>query len=185
MIPDLLKDAEEKMKKAVEATQQEFAQIRTGRANPGLVEHIKVDVYGSTLPINQLAAVTVPEPRQLLITPYDKNVIAAIEKTLMKSDLGMTPNSDGLSIRLNIPQLNEQRRKDLTKQVNQKAEHGRVSIRTVRQEVQKKLQQAKKSSEISEDDERRAMDSLQKLVDRYIVQVDDITKVKDAELLEV
>lgn len=185
MIPDLLKDAEEKMKKAVEATQQEFAQIRTGRANPGLVEHIKVDVYGSTLPINQLAAVTVPEPRQLLITPYDKNVMSAIEKTLMKSDLGMTPNSDGISIRLNIPQLNEQRRKDLAKQVNQKAEHGRVSIRTVRQEVQKKLQQAKKSSDISEDDERRSMDSLQKLVDRYIVQVDDITKVKDAELLEV
>lgn len=185
MIPDLLKDAEEKMKKAVEATQQEFAQIRTGRANPGLVEHIKVDVYGSALPINQLAAVTVPEPRQLLITPYDKNVMSAIEKTLMKSDLGMTPNSDGVSIRLNIPQLNEQRRKDLAKQVNQKAEHGRVSIRTVRQEVQKKLQQAKKSSDISEDDERRAMDSLQKLVDRYIVQVDDITKVKDAELLEV
>ena len=138
MIPELIKDAEEKMKKAIESTRHEYSQVRTGRANPGILEHLKVDMYGSSLPLNQVAAVSVPEPRQLLITPFDRTALAHIEKAIMKSDVGITPNNDGTGIRLNIPPLTEQRRKDLIKQVSQKAEQGKASIRTVRQEAIKK-----------------------------------------------
>ena len=140
MIPELLKDTEEKMKKAVESTRHEFTLIRTGRAHPGMLEHVKVDAYGSSLPLNQVGAVTVPEARQLVITPFDRTTIPAIEKAILKSDLNLTPNSDGTSIRINIPQLNEERRKELIKQVHQKSEHGRVSVRTVRQDAIKKIQ---------------------------------------------
>jgi ribosome recycling factor len=185
MIPELIKDAEEKMKKAIEATRHEFAQIRTGRANPGILEHVKVEAYGSTLPLSQVATVTVPEPRQLLITPFDRNMLSAIEKAIQKSDVNITPNNDGTGIRLNIPQLNEQRRKELIKQVHGKAETGRVSVRTVRQDAIKKLQTAKKASEISENEEKRAADQIQKLVDKYIVEVDHLNKAKEAEMLEV
>src|SRR5579859_2050017 len=129
MIPELIKETEEKMKKAIEATRHEFSLVRTGRANPGILEHIKVDLYGASLPLNQVAAVTVPEPRQLLITPFDRNALAHIEKAILKSDVNITPNNDGTGIRLNIPQLNEERRKDLIKQIHHKAETGRVSIR--------------------------------------------------------
>ncbi len=185
MIPELLKDTEEKLRKALEATKQEFAQIRTGRAHPGLVEHIKVDAYGSSLPLNQVATVTVPEPRQLHIAPFDRSLLNVLEKAILKSDIGINPNNDGVAIRLNIPPLNEQRRKELIKQVSQKAEHGRVSLRTVRQEAHKKLQASRKAGEISEDDERRGMDQIQKLVDKYIALVDEATRAKDAELMEV
>jgi len=185
MIPELLKDTEEKMKKAIEATRHEFSLIRTGRATPGILEHVKVDLYGSTVPLNQVAAITVPEPRQLLITPFDRTALPHIEKGILKSDVGITPNSDGTSIRLNIPPLNEQRRKDLIKQVNQKAETGRVSVRTVRQESIKKLQAAKKAAEVSENDEKRGADQVQKLVDKYVAEVDALNKAKEAEMLEV
>jgi len=141
MIPELLKETEEKMKKAVETTRHEFTLIRTGRANPGILEHVRVEVYGQALPLNQVATVSVPEPRQLLITPFDRHSLGAIEKGIMKSDVNLTPNNDGTSVRLNIPPLNEQRRKELIKQVHQKAEQqGRASIRTVRQDAVKKLQ---------------------------------------------
>src|ERR1041385_3199820 len=132
MIPELLKEAEQKMKKAIDATQHEFTLIRTGRASPAILEHVRVAVYGQQLPINQVAAGSVPEPRQLLITPFDRNALGAIEKGILKSDVGITPNNDGNNIRLNIPQLNEQRRKELIKQVHQKAETGRVSVRSIR-----------------------------------------------------
>jgi ribosome recycling factor len=185
MIPELIKETEEKMKKAIEATRHEFSQVRTGRANPGILEHLKVEMYGATLPLNQVAAVTVPEPRQLLITPFDRNALAHIEKAILKSDINITPNNDGTGIRLNIPQLNEQRRKELIKQVHQKAETGRVSIRTVRQDAIKRLGQAKKAAEIPENDEKRAAEQVQKLVDKYIVEVDHLTKAKEAELMEI
>lgn len=187
MIPDLLKDAEEKMKKAIEATRHEFGLIRTGRANPGILEHIKVEVYGTPMPLNQIAAVSVPEPRQLFITPFDRNALGAIEKAILKSDVGITPNNDGTGIRLNIPQLNEQRRKELIKQVHQKAEQGRVSVRSVRQDAIKKLQTARKDKEnpLSENDEKRAGEQVQKLVDKYVAEVDTLTKAKEAELMEV
>lgn len=187
MIPELLKESEEKMKKAVEATRHEFTLIRTGRASPSILENVRVETYGQALPLNQVAAITVPEARQLLITPYDRSVINAIEKALLKSEVGITPNSDGNNIRLNIPPLNEQRRKDLTKQVSQKAETGRVSVRSVRQDTVKKLQAQIKAKEnpIPENDSKRAQDQVQKLVDKYIAEIDNLLKAKEAELMEV
>jgi ribosome recycling factor len=187
MVPELLKETEEKMKKAVESTRHEFTLIRTGRANPAILEHVKVEAYGSPLPINQVAAITVPDPRQLLITPFDRTLLGAIEKAILKSDLNLTPNNDGSNVRINIPALNEERRKEMIKQVHQKAEHGRVSIRTVRQEAIKRLQAAKKDKDnpLPENDEKRAQDQVQKLVDKYIAEVDQSTKIKEAEMLEV
>jgi ribosome recycling factor len=187
MIPELLKETEDKMKKAVEATRHEFTLIRTGRASPAILEHVKVDLYGTTMPLNQVAAVTVPEPRQLLITPFDRNALGAIEKGILKSDVNLTPNNDGAGIRLNIPTLNEERRKELIKSVHQKGEHGRASLRTVRQDAIKHLQAAKKVKEnpISENEEKRAEDQVQKLVDRYQAEIDQLIKAKEAELMEV
>ena len=187
MIPELLKETEEKMKKAVEVTRHEYTLIRTGRASPAILEHVRVEVYGQQLPLQQVAAVSVPEPRQLLITPFDRNALAAIEKGLMKSDVGITPNNDGTNIRLNIPQLNEERRKELIKQVHHKAETGRVSVRTVRQDAVKKLQAQKKAKEnpISENEEKRAAEQVQKLVDKFMVEIDHLTKAKEAEMMEV
>lgn len=187
MIPELIKETEEKMKKAVEVTRHEFTLIRTGRASPAILEHVRVEMYGQQMPLQQVAAVSVPEPRQLLITPFDRNALGAIEKGLMKSDVGITPNNDGQNIRLNIPALNEERRKELIKQVHQKAETGRVSVRTVRQDAVKRLQNQKKAKEnpISENEEKRAADQVQKLVDKYIVEIDHLTKAKEAEMLEV
>lgn len=185
MIPQLLKETEEKMKKSVESTRHEFTLIRTGRASPAILEHVKVDMYGSALPINQVAAVTVPEPRQLLITPFDRNALGAIEKGILKSDVNLTPNNDGTSIRLNIPQLNEERRKELSKAVHQKAEAGRVAVRNVRHEAIKHLQTAKKASEVSENEEKRAGDQVQKMVEKYVAEIDSLSKAKEAELMEV
>lgn len=187
MIPELLKETEERMRKCVEATRHEFSLIRTGRASPAILEHVKVDMYGSALPIIQVAAVTVPEPRQLQITPFDRNALAAIEKGILKSDVNLTPNNDGTSIRLNIPPLNEERRKDLIKQVHKKAETGHVAVRNVRHDAVKKLQAARKAKEnpLSENDEKRASDQVQKLVDRYIAEIDQLTRAKEAETMEV
>ncbi|HZP84937.1 MAG TPA: ribosome recycling factor [Chthonomonadaceae bacterium] len=185
MIPELLKETEEKMKKSVEAARHEFTLIRTGRASPDILEHVKVDMYGTTLPLNQVAAVTVPEPRQLLITPFDRNALAHIEKGIQKSDVNLTPNNDGASIRLNIPPLNEERRKELIKQLHQKAEMGRVAVRNNRHEAIKHLQAAKKAGEISENEEKRATDQVQKLVEKYIAEIDQLSKAKEAVILEV
>jgi ribosome recycling factor len=186
-IPGLLKETEDKMKKAVEATRHEYSIIRTGRASPAILEHVRVDVYGSEQPISYVAAVTVPEPRQLLITPFDRNALGAIEKGILKSDVNLTPTNDGTAIRLNIPPLNEERRRDLIKQVHGKAEHGRVSVRNVRHDAVKRLQAGRKDKEnpISENEEKRAAEQVQKLVDKYIVEIDHLTKAKEAEMLEV
>jgi ribosome recycling factor len=187
MIPELLKETEEKMKKAVEATRHEFTLIRTGRASPEILEHVKVDMYGTTMPLNQIATVTVPEPRQLLITPFDRNALSHIEKGILKSDVNLTPNNDGGAIRLNIPPLNEERRKELIKKVHQQGEHGRVSLRTIRQDAIKHLQAAKKAKEnpISENEEKRAADQVQKLVDKYMAEIDQLTKAKEVQMMEV
>ncbi len=187
MIPELLKETEDKMKKSVEATRHEFTLIRTGRASPAILEHVKVELYGQTLPINQVAAVSVPEPRQLLITPFDRNALAHIEKGILKSDVNLMPNNDGSSIRLNIPPLTEDRRKDMIKQVHQKAEAGRVAVRNHRQDAIKRLQTQKKAKEnpISENEEKRAAEQVQKLVEKYSVEIDQLDKAKEAEMLEV
>jgi len=187
MIPELLSETEEKMRKAVESARHEFTLVRTGRANPEILEHVRVEMYGTNMRLNEVASITVPEPRQLLITPFDRNALAHIEKGILKSDVNITPNNDGQSIRLNIPALNEERRKELIKQVHQKAEHGRVSVRTVRQDAIKRLQAARKDKEspISENDEKRAQDQVQKLVDKHIAEIDALTKAKEIDMMEV
>ena len=187
MIPDILKQTEERMRNCVESTRHEFTLVRTGRANPAILEHVKVDMYGTTLPLNQVASVSVPEPRQLLITPFDRTALQAIEKGIQKSDVNITPTNDGASIRLNIPQLNEERRKELIKQVHQKAEQGRVAVRNVRHDEVKKIQALRKAKEnpISENEEKRAIDQVQKLVDKYIAEIDQLMKAKEADMMEV
>lgn len=184
-IASILAEAEDKMKKSLEATRHEFTLIRTGRANPAILEHVVVAAYGSDLPLQQVATVTVPDPRQLLITPFDKNVLSAIEKGLLKSDLNLTPNSDGTAIRLNIPPLNEERRKEFIKQVHKKAEAGHAAIRNVRHECLNHLKALTKAKECSEDEEKRAHEKAQKFTDQYIVEIDKAAKQKEQELLEV
>lgn len=185
MISDVMNEAERKMKKAVEVAREDYATIRTGRANPVLLEKLTVDMYGSAMPVNQVATISVPEPRQLVIAPWDKTAIAAIERAIQKSDLGLTPSSDGNVIRLNIPHLTEERRKEFIKILHKKAEEHRVAVRNVRREANEDLKKLEKSHEASEDDVRRATEQTQKLTDKYIEQIDAVTKAKEAELMEV
>lgn len=185
MIQDVEKEAEKKMIGAVEAAQREFATIRTGRANPALLERVTVDYYGTPMPVNQLATISVPEPRLLVISPWDRNALPLIEKAIIKSDLGLTPVSDGHVIRLNIPVLTEERRKEMIKLLHKKAEEARVAVRNVRREANEELKKLEKSGQASEDDVRRAQEHIQKLTDKYIEQIDRITEAKEAELMEV
>jgi len=185
VISDVMNETERKMKKAVEAAQQDYTTIRTGRANPVLLEKVTVDIYGSAMPINQLATVSVPEPRQLVIAPWDKSAIPAIARAIQKSDLGLTPSSDGNVVRLNIPHLTEERRKEMIKLLHKKAEEHRVAVRNVRREANEDLKKLEKAHEASEDDVRRATEQVQKMTDKYIEQIDEITRIKEAELMEV
>jgi ribosome recycling factor len=184
-LPDLAKEAEQKMKKTVDATQHDYSTIRTGRATPTLVDGISVDYFGTPTPLNQLAGISVPDSRQLLITPYDRSMVAAIEKAIKNSDLNINPVNDGTAVRLSIPPLTEERRKEFVKILNKKSEEGRVSIRNIRRDINDQFKALVKKSEASEDDSKRAQDGLQKLTDRYIIEIDKITKAKEAELLEV
>ena len=185
MIDDVLADSEGRMKSAVQAVERELAGIRTGHAHAGLVDHVMVEYFGTNMPLNQMGTVSAPESRLITIQPWDRNALGAIEKALQKSDLGLTPSNDGQIIRLAIPPLTEQRRKELIKVVHSRVEDGRVAVRNVRRDgidSVKKLVQAK---EASEDEQRRAQDQLQKLTDRYIAMIDERGKDKEAELLEV
>jgi len=173
------------MTKAVEAAQHDYTSIRTGRANPDLLDKVQVDYYGSTMPVNQVANISVPEPRLIVIAPWDKAAIAPIERAIIKSDLGLTPNSDGNVIRLNIPHLTEERRKEMIKVLHKKAEEHRVAVRNIRRDANEELKKLEKSSEVSEDDVRRGQEQMQKLTDKYIEQVDKLTHAKEAELMEV
>lgn len=184
-LADLAKDAEQKMKKTVEATQHDFSTIRTGRANPALLDGITADYYGSPTPINQLATISVPDPRQLTIAPYDRSVLGAIEKAIKNSDLNMNPVNEGTSLRLSIPPLTQDRRKDFVKVLHKKAEEGRVAIRNIRRDANDGAKALVKKSEVSEDESKRAQEGLQKLTDRYIAEIDRIARDKEAELLEV
>ena len=185
MIADIVQDAERRMTKAVEAAQQDYSTIRTGRANPALLERVTVDYYGTSMPVNQLATISVPEPRLLVIAPWDKNAIPLIEKAITKSDLGLTPTSDGTVIRLTIPHLTEERRKELIKLLHKKAEEHRVAIRNIRRDANEELKRLEKSGEAAEDEVRRAQEQIQKLTDKYIEQIDKLTQAKEAELMEV
>lgn len=182
---DILKEAEDQMKKSVESTQNDFHRIRTGRANPLILEPVTVDYYGTETPINQVATVSVPEPRQLLIKPYDKSMIGEIEKAIQKSDLGVTPNNDGEAIRLTFPAMTEDRRKDLVKQVHSRAEEGRVSVRNARRDAIQALKARQKDGDISEDEQRGGEKKVQDLTDRYVAKVDEITDAKDKEVMEI
>lgn len=185
MIKEIVGEAEERMKKAIEVLRKDFASLRAGRATPALLDKVLVDYYGVPTPINQMANVSVPEPRLLVIQPWDKNVISVIEKALMKSDLGITPNNDGTVIRLAIPQLNQERRNELVKVVKKKAEETRVAIRNVRRDANEHLKVFEKEKEISEDENKRAQEEVQKLTDKLIKEVDQIVDHKEQEIREV
>jgi len=184
-LADLAADAEGKMKKTVEATQHDFATIRTGRANPSLLDGITAEYYGTPTPVNQLATVSVPEARQLYITPYDRATIGAIEKAIKNSDININPVNDGIGLRLSIPPLTAERRKDFVKLLGKKAEEGKVSIRNIRRDANDNVKALVKKNAASEDDSKRAQDNLQKMTDRYITEIDRITQAKEEELLEV
>ncbi|HEU4965113.1 MAG TPA: ribosome recycling factor [Bacilli bacterium] len=185
MVNDLLKNLDERMDKALGNVKREFATVRAGRANPAMLDRVQVDYYGTPTPINQLANVSIPEPRQLVIQPWDKSALADIERAIIKSDLGITPSNDGSVIRLVIPQLTEQRRKDLAKQVKGLAEDGRVAVRNIRRDVNDDLKKAEKNGDISEDDSRRAQEKVQATTDRFIGEIDKLLTAKEQEILEV
>src|SRR3954466_6061256 len=185
LIDELLADARERMAKSVDATQGEFNSVRTGRASPSLLDRIQVDYYGSPTPLRQLATIHAPEAQLLTVHPYDKSSIKAIEKSIRDSDLGLNPSNDGNLIRLSIPPLTEERRKELVKVAHHIAEDGRVKIRNVRRDVMQDLRELRKEGEVGEDEERRAEAELQKITDERITELDNHLKHKEAEILEV
>jgi ribosome recycling factor len=184
-IKDVQANAKDRMQKAVEALRKDLQAIRTGRASAHLIDHVRVDYFGTPTPITQVGTVTVPEARMIVIQPWDRKSLAAIEKALQKSDLGITPTNDGSVIRLVLPQLTEQRRKELAKMVQKRVEEGRVAIRNIRRDAHDELRRMEKSHEAPEDEVRRSTDQLQKLTDQFVVEVDKVGKEKEAELLEV
>jgi ribosome recycling factor len=180
-----LKSAEQKMKQAVAVAHEELNRIRTGRASPSFVEHMTIEAYGTSTPLNQLASISVPEPRLLIVTPYDRSIIGAIEKAIMGSDLGVTPSNDGEKIRLPFPQLTEDRRKEFVKVAHQRAEDGRVAVRNVRRHSKDELEKLQKDAKISEDDLKRAEKELQSKTDAHIAEIDELLVHKEKELREV
>ncbi len=185
MSDPFFKDVESRMNKCVEATRSEFASIRTGRATPALLDRLHVEAYGQSVPLKQVAGVATPDARTLVITAWDKGVVGEIRKAIEKSDLGLTPNVDGTAIRLVIPPLNEERRKDLAKVVKKKAEDGRVAVRNVRHKAHDDLRGQLKDGKITEDDNKRLQDTLQKITDRYVKEIDALVSSKEKEIMEV
>ena len=185
MIDDVMQEAEHRMSKSVEALRQDLAAIRTGRASPKLVERVMVDYYGTPTPLNQLASIAVPEPRLLAIRPWDPNALPNIEKAILASDLGLTPNNDGTVIRLVIPQLTEERRRELSRIAAHRVEEARVAIRNCRRDAIKDLQELEHEKLISEDEYYRAREQVQELTDEYIERVNEIGEAKEAEIMEV
>jgi ribosome recycling factor len=185
MTDDVFGSAEHRMKRAVEILQQDYANIRTGRATPSLLDKVTVDYYGTPTPISGMATINVPEPRLIVVQPWDRTALPSIEKAIQKSDLGLNPSSDGTVIRLAIPQLNEERRKDLVKQVHKRAEEGRVAIRNIRRESQDQLKRKEREHAISEDELKRSSERLQKLTDGFVGQIDEVSRRKEQEVLEV
>jgi ribosome recycling factor len=185
MYLDLHKEAEEKMIKTVSVYKEELQSIRAGRANPQLLDKITVDYYGQVTPLKQVGGISAPEPRLLVIQPWDSKLIPIIEKEILKSDLGLNPSNDGKIIRLIIPQLTEERRKELIKVVKKDGESAKIAVRNIRRDTLDKIKKMEKNKEISEDDLKKAEEELQKITDKYIVQVDAVTKKKEEELMEI
>ncbi|MDQ6915623.1 MAG: ribosome recycling factor [Actinomycetota bacterium] len=185
MIDDLMKDARDRMDKSVDAIRGEMASVRTGRASPALLDRVNVDYYGAQTPLKQLATISAPEARLLTVQPYDRNSIKAIEKAILESDVGLTPNNDGQLIRLAVPELTEERRREMVKVVHGIAEEGRVAIRNIRRDVMHDLRELKSEGEVGSDDEHRAEGDLQRLTDEKVGELDSLMKHKEAEILEV
>ncbi|GAE24284.1 ribosome recycling factor [Halalkalibacter wakoensis JCM 9140] len=185
MSAEVKKDAEQRMSKAIEALNRELAKLRAGRANPALLDRVTVEYYGAETPLNQLATISVPEARLLLIQPFDKSSIANIERAIQMADLGLTPSNDGTVIRLTIPPLTEERRKDLVKLVKKAAEEAKVAVRNVRRDANDELKKLQKDGEMTEDELRRSNDDVQKVTDKSIAQVDEVAEKKEKEIMEV
>ncbi len=182
---EVIKDAEDRMKKSIEAVTDDLGSIRTGRASAALFDKIKVDYYGAPTPLNQLATISVPEARLVVIQPWDKSAMGEIEKAIQKSELSLNPNNDGKVIRINIPPLTEERRKDYVKLAKEKAEQGRVSVRNIRRDSLDTLKSLEKDGDISEDEFKRYEDEIQKLADKYVGQINDLLESKEKEILEI
>ena len=185
MINELLREAEERMKGAIKSLEEDMGSYRTGRASPQLIERLQVEMYGATMDLQEMAVISVPEPQQLAIRPYDANAISAIERSILKSNLGIMPNNDGKIIRLNIPRLTEERRRDLRKLVSRRVEDAKVAIRNVRRDTLNDLRDFENEKLITEDDLHRGQDDLQDLTNNYVQQVDEIGKTKEEEIMEV
>lgn len=185
MIEGVLKTATQKMEQAIEGIHHEMASIRTGKASPALIENLQIEAYGSKMPLIQLATITAPEPRLLVIQPWDKSIIKSILKAVQSSDLGLTPLHDSNVIRVPIPQLNEERRKDLVRFAHRITENGRISIRHTRKEANDQVKKAEKEHQISEDETHSGMDEVQKLTDKYIEKMDELLKAKEEEIMEI
>ena len=185
MVDDIFEDAERRMQKAVEVLKQDLLSIRTGRASSALIERITVDYYGAPTPINQVASISVPEARLLVIQPWDRKLLIDIEKAIQKSDLGINPNNDGQVIRLAIPPLNEERRREMVKTLHKKLDEHKVAIRNIRRDAHEKLRDCEKKKEISEDELKRSEDRLKKLTDRFTDEMEKVGKTKELEILEV
>ncbi|MDI6870381.1 MAG: ribosome recycling factor [Bacillota bacterium] len=185
MVKETLKNAESRMKAVIEATRHEFAAVRTGRANPQILRRVQVEAYGSLMPLDQLANVSAPEGRLLVITPFDRHTLKDIERAILKSDLGLTPANDGTVIRLAIPPLTEERRRELVRAVRKEAEEARVAVRNVRREGNEALKSAEKKGEIPEDESHRGQEEMQRLTDKYIAEIDELVAAKEKEIMEV
>ncbi|WP_196594100.1 ribosome recycling factor [Pectinatus sottacetonis] len=185
MIKDVLNSGEQRMKKAIEALKREYSILRAGRATPALLDRVMVDYYGTPTPINQVANISVPEPRMLVIAPWEKSMLHEIEKAIMKSEIELSPNSDGSVVRLAIPQLTEERRIDLVKTVNKKAEEAKVGLRNIRRDANDDIKKMEKSKDITEDEAKKAQDDMQKLIDKYVDEVNKIKTSKEKEIMEV
>lgn len=185
MLKDAVKEAEERMKKTVEILRKDYSTLRAGRANPSILDKVMVDYYGTPSPLNQLANISAPEPRLLMIQPWDKSIVSAIEKAILKSDLGLNPSSDGSVIRIVIPQLTQERRTELVKVIKKKAEEGRVSIRNIRRDCNDRIKNLEKTKVISEDETKKGQDEVQKLTDKYIKEIDHVLEIKEKEIMEV
>ncbi|VXB53522.1 ribosome recycling factor [Luteimonas sp. 9C] len=185
MLNNIKKDTQTRMAKSVEALKHTLVKVRTGRASSALVDHIKVNYHGSEMPLNQVASVVVSDARSLTITPWEKQIVGAIEKAILGSDLGLTPNTAGTTIRLNLPALTEERRRDLSKVVHSEGEDSKVAIRNIRRDANQQVKELLKEKQISEDDERRTEDEIQKITDAAIKDVDEVVKAKEQELMSV
>ena len=185
MLDELKKDATVRMQKCVQVFQADLKKMRTGRAHPSLVEHLKVDYYGADMPLNQVANISVEDARTLVVSPWEKTMVGPIEKAIHKSDLGLTPMTAGTVIRIPLPPLTEERRRDITKVVRHDAENAKVSVRNVRRDVLADVKELLKEKEISQDDERKAQDDIQKLTDRYVAEIDQQLGAKEKEILQV